>query len=392
MSNKPLLVIFLTVFIDLVGFGIIIPMSPYLARQFGASPFEVGLLMAVYSGMQFIISPLWGQISDRVGRRPILLLSILGTACAHLLFYFSPTLIWLFVARILAGIFSANISTATAYIADVTDVKSRSKNMGLIGMAFGLGFVLGPALGGVTTAWGESFPALVAALISFVNFISAYFILHESLPPEKRQPRVKKSRLKNIFEKIKRPIVGPLLLAQFAFSLAMANMEAVFFLFVQDRFQWTMQKASFGFAYVGICIAFTQGFLVRKLLPKWGERVMLVAGFSFFSVGMFTIGSSLWVGLLAVAVTVLALGNGFISPALSGGISLLTPAHEQGEVIGVNHSLAALARILGPMMGGYVYMHIGIISPFMFAGVIGLVGLFSVFSVYSKIPNDGKQS
>src|SRR6185312_1090175 len=148
MNKNPLLVIFLTVFVDLVGFGIIIPLSPYLARQYGASAFEIGLMMAAYSLMQFIFSPFWGALSDRHGRRPILLMSIFATSLCHLLFYFSTTFWMLFVSRALAGLFSANISTASAFIADVTPAKDRSKNMGLIGAAFGLGFVFGPALGG----------------------------------------------------------------------------------------------------------------------------------------------------------------------------------------------------------------------------------------------------
>ena len=163
MKKSPLAVIFLTVFLDLVGFGIIIPLSPYLAREFGASAFEVGMLMAVYSAMQFLFSPFWGGLSDRLGRRPILLVSIAGTALAHTLFYFAHDLWLLFLARTLAGIFGANISTAMAYIADVTSEKDRSKNMGLIGAAFGLGFVLGPAIAGMLTGLGENFPALAAA-------------------------------------------------------------------------------------------------------------------------------------------------------------------------------------------------------------------------------------
>lgn len=390
MSKNPVIVIFLTVFIDLVGFGIIIPLNPYLARSFGATPLEVGLLMAIYSGMQFIFSPVWGRVSDRVGRRPVLLVSILGTGFAHLLFYFSHTLAWLFVARLLAGLFGANISTAMAYMADITTQKERSKSMGLIGAAFGLGFVCGPALGGLLTPMGESAPALAAAVISFFNFIFAFFVLKESLAPEHRQARVPKSRLKNIHEKLMRPVVGSLLFAQFTSALAMASMEASMFLFVQDRFNWDVQLASYGFAYVGVCIAFTQGFLVRKILPRVGERVMLAFGFIFFSIGMIFIGLSHWIPLLAIAMTILSLGNGFINPSLTGGLSLLTPPHEQGEVIGVNHALAALARIVGPPIGGYVYMNIAHSSPFFLAGGLGVAGFFVIMRVWEKIPNAGR--
>jgi MFS family permease len=166
----------------------------------------------------------------------------------------------------------------------------------------------------------------------------------------------------------------------------MANMEASLFLYMQDRFGWDVQKSSFGFAYVGVCIAFTQGFLVRRLLPLYGERVLLVAGFLFFTFGMLFTGLSPWIWLLAVAMTALALGNGFINPSVSGSISLLTPAHEQGEVLGVNQSLAALARIIGPLMGGYAYMHVAQSFPFFAAAGLSAVGLLFIWLVRAKLP------
>ena len=390
MSKKPIVIIFLTVFIDLIGFGIIIPLSPYLAREFGASPFEIGLLMAIYSGMQFLFSPVWGRWSDRLGRRPILLVSVGGTALAHFLFYLAPSLTFLFLARALAGFFSANISTAMAYIADVTPAQSRSKSMGLIGAAFGLGFICGPALGGLTAPFGESAPALAAAIISSMNFIFTFVFLKESLPQDSRKIRQRSSRLQNIFNKIKRPVVGTLLLAQFLTALAMANMEAAMFLFMKDRFEWGVQESSYGFAYVGLCIAFTQGFLVRKLLPRYGERVLLVVGLVVFTLSMFLIGISQSIPLLALAMTLLALGNGFINPAISGGISLLTEASEQGEVMGVSQSMAALARILGPPVGGFIYSSVAITSPFFLACGLGLIGFIFIFGIRHRLPNEGK--
>lgn len=389
MNKNPLVVIFLTVFLDLVGFGIIIPMSPYLARNFGATAFEVGLLMAIYSGMQFIFSPVWGRISDRIGRRPVLLVSILGTGVAHFLFFLSPSLIYLFLARALAGFFSANISTAMAYIADVTSAKDRSKNMGLIGAAFGLGFIFGPALGGVLTHFGASFPALIASALCVFNFCFAFFVLKESLALENRIERARKSRFKNIFEKMSRPVIGSLMIGQFLVGLAMANMEATLFLFVQDRFSWSMKTASYGFAYVGVCIAITQGYLVRKFLPKLGERVVLILGFILFTFGMSLIGVGHWIYLLAFAMTTLAIGSGLINPALTGALSLLTPATEQGEVIGVNQSLAALARVLGPPLGGYLYMHeMG--APYWAGTTLAATGFVIIWLARKLIPETGK--
>ncbi|HEX4923760.1 MAG TPA: MFS transporter, partial [Bdellovibrionales bacterium] len=222
-KNKPaLFIIFLTVFIDLVGFGIIIPLSPYLATRFGATPFEVGMLMAIYSFMQFLFSPVWGRLSDRFGRRPIILISLFGTGLAHLVFAFSSQLWMLFVSRALAGVAGGNISTAMAYVADITGEKDRSKGMGLVGAAFGLGFILGPVIGGVlgevglkiseAPPFGAGFPALGAAALCLFNFLLGLRILAESLPPERRRVRhANGNRFEVITEYFRRPVIGPLL-------------------------------------------------------------------------------------------------------------------------------------------------------------------------------------
>ncbi len=386
MNKKPLIIIFLTVFVDLVGFGIIIPLTPYLARYYHATAFDIGLLMAIYSGMQFLFSPLWGGLSDRFGRRPILLMSIAMTALANLVFFYANSLPMLFVSRALAGAFSANIATSAAFIADVTEQKDRSKNMGLIGAAFGLGFVLGPALGGLSAKVSIHFPALVATLIGVVNFVAAFFILPESLPPEKRGKKVRKSRIRSISEKIARPVIGTLLGSNFVVAFAMASMEATLFLFVQDRFSWSLQKASYGFAYVGICIAFTQGYLVRKLLPKFGERTMLTSGVLMFSTSFVLIGLAHSIWFLAIAMTLLALGDGLLMPALSGSLSLLTDQHEQGEVMGVNQSMSAMARIFGPPIGGILYGRVAMVSPFYFSALLGYVALSMIWLNRHRLP------
>jgi DHA1 family tetracycline resistance protein-like MFS transporter len=389
--NNPTLVIFLTVFMDLVGFGIVIPMNPYITRAFGGTSFDVGLLMATYSAMQFLFSPFWGKLSDRFGRRPILLLTIAGTVFGHLMFYYAGSLAMLFVARVVAGFFGANISTAMAAIADVTTEDKRSSGMGLIGAAFGLGFILGPALGGISTkigivtGWGEQLPALVAAGISTINFVSAYFQFPETLKLENRVIRERKSRIKDIIEKINRPLVGRLLLVQFLGSVAMANMEASMFLMVADRFGWGMEKASFGFMYVGLSIALVQGFLVRKLMPKYGERKLLIVGYVFFILAMAGIGAAEVIWFLAIANTFLALGHGLLNPAVNGSLSLLATAKEQGELMGVNQSLAALARVFGPPIGGYLYKTYGTASPFYAAAVFGMIAMATLMTVNQEL-------
>ena len=374
MGKKPLLVIFLTVFIDLVGFGMIIPLGPFFAKEYGASAFVVGLLMSIYSILQFLVAPLWGQLSDRIGRRPVILVSLLGAALSHGLFGWADSLVLLFIARGLAGAFGANISTAMAYIADVTPANERSKGMGLIGAAFGLGFVLGPGIGGLLASFDPSAPAYAAGAICFLNFVTAYFVLAE---PERKAGNSQKEKHSNRFSRmlshIKSPTVGPLILFASLITFALANMEAPLFLFVKDRFGWGLEKASFGFAYVGIVMAFTQGYLIRKLLPKWGERPLMISGAFLFSLGLLLAGLSYSIPVLAIAMTILALGSGFFTPSANGSISMKSDPERQGEVMGVVQSLSALARIFGPPLGGWLYDTYGTGAPFF--GGAGLGGL-----------------
>jgi len=400
---SPLLVIFITVFLDLVGFGIIIPLSPFLSREFNADPVQIGWLMSIYSLMQFIFAPIWGRLSDRIGRRPIMLFSLFGGALSYLIFAFATSFSGLFIARLFAGICAANISTAMAYIADITHEKDRSKNMGLIGAAFGLGFIFGPVISGLSMEigfkinsrppFGMNFPALIASGLCFLNFLLAFKILKESLPPEKRgQAPARASRIKNALKHLSRPVVGPLILVFFLCGLGMAHMESNLFLYVSDIFNWSNKKASFGFAYVGIIMVITQGYLIRKLLPKWGERILLPMGLFMMVIGLAGIGISNSVGVLAVIMTILALGNGFTNPSVLGGISLMSDSREQGEVMGVTHSLASLARILGPPLGGWYYKHFSPSAPFFVAGIMVFVALIIVSLLISKIPNSGRQN
>ena len=400
-QRSPLLIIFLTILIDLVGFGIIIPLSPYLASDFGATGLEVGLLMTVYSLMQFFFSPIWGRWSDRIGRRPIILLSLMGAALAHTAFAFAESLTVLFIARAFAGIFGANISVATAYIADVTDKKNRSKNMGIIGVAFGLGFIIGPAIGGLLAdissdlgegpPFGMGFPALGAGLICFCNFIFAFFKLPESLKEELRvKDRLRESRLKEVFRFSLKPVLGVLLVAGFLQIAGMGQLEATFALLMKLEFDWDLKTTSYAFAYIGVMIAFTQGYLIRKLMPKFGERILLGVGLFVGALGMAGIGFSSSVPELAVAVTLLAIGNGLFQPALLGSLSLLSGLSEQGQVMGVYQSYSALGRIIGPALGGILFDQIGMQSPYIFSAFYIFLALIMVVSVVARIPTEGR--
>lgn len=390
MKDKRLVIIFFTVFVDLVGFGMIIPLNPYLARAFGASAYEVGLLMSVYSLMQFVAAPVWGALSDRHGRRPVILLSLFGACVAHFGFACSSALWGLFLFRIFAGVFGGNLPAAMAYIADITPPEDRSKGMGLIGAAFGLGFILGPAIGGVmaqvgqhlghTPPLGESFPAVVASLICLANAVTAYFYLPESLK-EKRDVSANPAslvgkRFSYLLTSLKNPNIGGVLFLFFLSSFALAQVEVPLFLFVQGKYGWTMSQASYGFAYIGIIMVITQGYLIRKLLPKLKEYNLAPIGFVSMAIGLALISLTPHLAGLGLGVTLLAVGNGLANPSLTGTISLASSETEQGSNLGVSQSMSALARILGPALGGWIFGNIAMNIPFALSSAIAAVGLF----------------
>lgn len=397
-EKKPLVIIFLTVFIYLLGFGIIIPTIPLLSTQLGATALQTGLLMSAYSFMQFVFSPFWGKLSDKYGRRPILLFCLAGEAFSYLLFAQAQDLTVLFIARLLSGFFGASISTASAYISDITPPNERSKGMALIGAAFGLGFLFGPAIGGGLTIWAEhistdmffrsSFSSYWVAGLCLLTFIFAYKFLEET--KAKTTARDHKALHKKLAHYFKVDTVGPLMFVFFLSSLAMSIMEATLILYAKDKFGWGIKEVSFGFAYIGVIIIITQGYLVRKLIPKIGEKHMLRTGLVFMTIGLSGIVISDSIFILAAAQTFLALGVGFTNPATLGAISLLTGSEEQGAVLGTTQGMSSLGRIIGPAVGGALYSSLTIQSPFILSGAMTLIGLFVVITIFNEIPNAGQ--
>lgn len=398
-KKSPLVVIFFTVFLYLVGFGIIIPITPILGKELGASSTQVGLLMAIYSVMQFFFSPMWGRISDKVGRRPVLLFCLVGEGLSCILFALARSLEVLFVARALAGFFGASISTASAYISDVTTEKERSKGMALIGAAFGLGFIIGPALGGGLTwlgqqmssepRFGTSFALYFVAVLCFLTFIFGYKFLDESLKTL-GVVRKKEGRIETFVKYFKRPLISKLMWVFFINSLAFSMMEATLVLLVGDRFSWGLKEVSFGFAYIGIISTFSQGYLIRKLLPIFGEKKMMVIGISFISVGLASTAFATELWMMAIAMTILAFGPPFTNPSTLGSISLLAGKDEQGAVMGNTQGLSALGRILGPATGGFIYGNVHMTSPFLLGSSLALVALLIVILNYAKLPESAK--
>ena len=361
MKRSPLLVIFVTVFIDLVGFGIVIPVLPYYAEgtRFGATPREVGLLFASYSVMQLIFSPVLGRFSDKYGRRPILIISLLGTCLGFLILGFATTLLMLFIGRIIDGISGGNISTAQAYIADVTTKENRAKGMGLIGAAFGLGFVFGPAIGGILSRWGINIPFLFAGGLAFANVILLYFTLPETVTRDHpaRVSAASGRGWKQLIDALRQPQLAFVLAIYFLSIVAFSIMTTVFALFMMFRLGYDPWHSGWIFAFVGIVSALVQGGLIGKLVKRFGEPTLVIAGGLLFTLSLFvspfvTAATGL-VGILSI-VALSAIGNALAAPSLTSLGSKSASAAEQGSILGVMQSVASLARAVGPSVAALI--------------------------------------
>lgn len=345
-------IIFLTIFIDLVGFGIVIPILPLYAKHFGASELTNGWLVGIYSAMAFLFAPILGRLSDRVGRRPVLLVSLLGTAAGFLLMGVAGTLTWLFVARIIDGISGGNISTAQAYIADITAPEERSRAMGLIGAAFGLGFVLGPAIGGLMSQISIAAPFFFAASLALLNALLVFFLLPESLAREHRtQPQDRASTLEVFRHGSHLPaIMGGYFLTIAGFSILTTN----FALFTNYRFGYGQRDNGYLFAFIGLIGAFVQGGLLRPLLKRASERTLALCGAVLLSAGLAAMPFSSGLAPLLIFATTTSIGHSLIMPTLNGLASRGAERHWQGRVLGLMQSAGSLGRWIGPFLAGYL--------------------------------------
>lgn len=381
-EKMALLLIFLTVFIDLVGFGIIIPVLPKFATDFGADAFNVGLLVMSYSLMQFFLTPIWGRLSDTVGRRPILLISLAASAVGYLIWGFANSLLWLFVSRIVAGAGNANIAVAQAYISDVTTPENRAKGMGMIGAAFGLGFTLGPAIGGALSMLGLHALGYGAAAFSAIAFLLCLFALPE---PEKRtragherfvfQPSFYWDCLVNPKLTLSLSIF---LLATFAF----ANMEATLALLAAKWYRFNGADISWLFTYVGFVMVLVQGGLIGRLSKKYEERSLVTSGAIFVILGLLFVTLLRNVWGLYVAMGFLAIGTSIINPSNQSMLSKLANPERVGGVLGVGQSLSTLGRILGPIAGGAAFEYWGPACPY----YVGAAVMTAVFMLSFALP------
>ncbi|MGB7069557.1 MAG: MFS transporter [Pyrinomonadaceae bacterium] len=356
--TTPLIIIFVTVFIDLIGFGMVIPILPFYAETtpFNATPFEIGMLFSIYSWMQFFFSPILGRLSDRYGRRPVLFVSLLGSALGYFVIGFANTLLLVFLGRVIGGVTGGNISAAQAYIADVTTRENRAKGMGLFGAAFGLGFILGPAIAGILSKYGVHVPFYFAACLSLTNAIALYFILPESIKPGAAIEQGSKGRLSQMFEAFQDRGFSLINLVYFLLVTAFSIMTYAFVLFTSFRFGYDAEDNGYLFAYVGLMSIIGQGILFGILVRRFGEARLTAIGCIVMAASLFwfpLIGPATG-GLLGILVVsaFLSLGNSMASPALTSLASKSVADDAQGRSLGLMQSGASLARAIGPTVGG----------------------------------------
>jgi DHA1 family tetracycline resistance protein-like MFS transporter len=359
MKRPSLLVIFLSVFIDLIGFGIVMPQLPIYAKQFGSPGYLIGMIMASFSVMQFLFAPLWGRLSDRIGRRPVILVSNAGSALAYAMFAIASSkggqgaLLMILISRIFAGICGANLSVASAYIADVTPVEKRSRGMALIGVAFGLGFILGPAISSFSARyWGLPGPGWVASAICAANVLFAIFVLQESRRPDS-ESAVKRARFNQWAHTLGQPTVGFVIILYFLAIFCFGAFETTFGLLVEPL-GYDEKNVGYLIAFCGFVTALVQG-VVGRLVKMFGERQVIPASLVVAGVGLLMLPFAHSRLAILVGLAVLAIGSGINRAPTLGLLSILTPPNEQGAMQGVAQSAGSLARILAPIFAASIF-------------------------------------
>ncbi|WP_066062718.1 MFS transporter [Neobacillus soli] len=378
-TKSALPILFVVMFLVMVGFGIIIPVLPFYAEEIGANPTELGLLMAVYSLMQLIFAPIWGQVSDRVGRKPVMMIGIFGLGLSFLIQALSTELWMLFAARILGGILSsANMPTAMAYVADITTEENRGKGMGIIGAATGLGFVFGPAVGGIFSKFSLSMPFYLASGSSFITLIIVFLLLKESTRKKSAVHREKQS-----FWKTFSGAVTVLFFVQLLISLSLSGLEATFAYFAAKKAGMGAIQLGYVFMIMGFASALVQGGLVGRLTKKFGERIVIQGGIIVSAVGFGLILLVHNFATAAIFLTIFGLGNGVIRPSVSAMLTK-TSTTGHGSSTGLLSSFDSLGRIIGPPLGGWLFsMAAGL--PYISGAVISIAA-FILFLIFRPLP------
>lgn len=370
--------LFLTVFIDMVGFGIVIPLLPFYAQRYGASPDEVTLLVTAYTLTQFVFAPFWGRVSDRYGRRSVLLVTLAGTAVAYVWTGLAESLVMLFVARAFAGASAANVAVAHAYVADIAPPEHRAREMGKIGAAFGLGFVIGPAIGGLLAApdaAGVDYmtPFLVAAGFSVVAWVLALIQLKETVTGAMREAAAQhatRGRLASLAESLSRPWLGRLIVLMFMTPFVFSGVESTFALWSERALAWGPVENGYVYSYMGVIAVLTQGAVVGRLVRRVGEVRAIQIGALAVLVGSVALPFSLALAPLLVSLGLIVFGVCVTGPSLNSLISRFAAAHERGAILGIAQSSSGLARILGPGINGYAFAGLGRDAPYYLGGLV----------------------
>jgi predicted MFS family arabinose efflux permease len=389
-NRSALAILFVIVFVDLLGFGMVIPVMPLYAERLGASDASVGWLSTVYSLMQIVFSPIWGRLSDRIGRRPVLLASIAATAAAFAMYGASTSFAGLLAARAFAGAATANIAIARAFVADVTPPEGRARGMGIIGAAFGLGFVLGPALGGILSTHSLSLPPYVAAALAAANGVAAFFILPE---PEERAVReeARRSRFAAFFSEMRRPGIRRLTWIYGLTVLAFSAMEATYALLVTKRYGFDPVHTNYLFAYIGVLVVIVQGGLIGRLTRSFGEKKLLVAGLVLQAIALAALPFVVGKAGVVLATAPLAVGSGLSQPSLSSLLSRLARADDQGGTLGIGESAAALGRVVGPVSGTWTFAYVSVAFPYVAGAGFMAVSALLAAAVRSGADGAGKE-
>lgn len=381
-NNRAFITIFLIVFIDLFGFGVILPLLPFIAEKYQATPLQIGLLTSVYSFFQLVASPILGRLSDRFGRKSILIVSQLGSMVGFLLMALTHSLPLLFLSRIIDGTTGGNISIAQAYIADVTNERNRARGMGILGAAFGLGFILGPAIGGMLSKISFSAPAYLAAFISLLSIVATALFLKETVVVGSWQPQ-KRSSLFHFKEILFSKPLGFLLVVFLLINLAFSGMQSTFALWTERTFAFGPSQIGGVFAFVGIMSVLTQLVLLPRLIKSVGERKLLSSGLLFMSIGLLSFPYILSPWMIFLSVPFLAIGNGFVNPTLQAIVSENVPRDRYGEVLGLLQSFGSFGRIFGPLLAGYLFGIYDKDVPFVTSG---LLVMFTFILVLHYLP------
>lgn len=386
-NRKTIIIVFIAVFIDLMGFGILIPILPtFASRTLHITDVEIGALVAVFSFVQFIFNPLFGKLSDRIGRKPIMLISLFFTVISYIIFSISNSFLTLLLSRMLAGFGGSNIAVAQAIIADITPLEERSRGMGTIGAAFGLGFVFGPMIGGIMSDYGYQAVGLTAAGFSFMALIFAFIFLKESYKSlSKKGGKIaslriyKKSEIKKIFSNAN---IAILLVLFFVLTFSVANIYGTFPLLGYKVFHFTDKQTGMLYGIMGIVGVLVQGFGIRIYSEKYYDKTLILFGSFCMMAGLTLIpfgGGFLGVG---IAIAIMSIGSGVLQPVITSMISKYSSVNEQGAILGINQSLSALARVFGPIWGGFAFDYIGYQFPFLTGGAVMAVAFIMLLFIH----------